>query len=308
MSWVSSSRALHLDALVAATLLVACLSGKTGSNSDTGAPGDSTQPQDSEAMDSAETGLPRDSSNPGDTAEADDTAWPDDTAEPSLADCSGGSGWSPGAWVTVIDGTSTLVVVPEDLPPCAPLLLHGHGGTAAGGFRDGTWDDSLGTDFQELASTWGFVLMVPGVEEGGGVTHVWNLGDTATLAAMVYEAWDKLDMDRNRAWFNGQSAGGHMACYTGLYDPGPMTGISVISAGLGKYFDYPEVEPAVKLPFYLGHDPDDTVVDYAYSENLASELEAHGHEYLFQDWDMGATGHGWNPDLSEAILSWLFSH
>ena len=41
---------------------------------------------------------------------------------------------------------------------------------------------------------------------------------------------------------------------------------------------------------------------YSRSETLAADLEAHGHDYVFTDWELGSNGHGWNPELSVAVL------
>ncbi len=242
-----------------------------------------------------------------------DTSVPEDTAgdtSTTTSDCSGGSGWATGGWI--LEGVSSaeytetaFIYVPADLPACAPLVFFGHGGGNAGGYVNGAWMDPLGTGLPELADTWGFAFIAPGVAEGGSGDHLW--GDEpevlAHMDAMIEGAWGGLDLDRERLWFIGQSAGGHMAVYLGLYLAEPWTGIAVISAGLGGYFDYPEPEPALKVPFFVAHDPNDTVVDYSASEYLAEQLEAHGHAYTFDEWDLG--GHGWNATLSQTILDWL---
>ena len=177
-----------------------------------------------------------------------DTSPPNDTEPPM--DCSGGSGWPPGGSLVDVGGGSAYIWVPKSLPPCAPLVFFGHGGSAAGGYVSGEWLGYEGTDLPALADQLGFVLVVPGVEEGPSTTHSWSLSsDTIDwLTALVEAAWGGVDLDRDRVSFIGTSAGGHMAVYLGLYVVSPWTGIGSLSAGLGGYFDYPSPPPEPRAP------------------------------------------------------------
>ena len=254
-----------------------------------------------------------------DSASGADTDTPTDDTGPSGQDtdagwtvadqdCSGGSGWEPGHGFLVSNGGSAYFFVPESGTDCSPMVFWGHGGNNAGTANNSIWNDPLHTGLVRLADEQGFVLVVPGVEEGGDGMHEW--GDEPErlnrLDAFVEEAWASADLDRNRTWFIGQSAGGHMSCYLGLYQPDPWDAVAVISAGLGGYFDYPSVEPDPKLPFFVAHDPDDQVVPYSYSEQLVSDLGAHGHHYECQDdCEMGGNGHSWSKGLSHEIVTWF---
>ena len=211
-----------------------------------------------------------------------------------------------GEFLTV-SGVSTWLYVPEVVLPCAPLILLGHGGSSPGGTLpdgSGMWNDQLGTGLPARAADQGFALMVPYLEDAQHVQHQWSTAEIPQLDAMIDEAASLLDIDRNRVLFAGQSAGGHMAAYYGLYEPGNAPQIAVISAGLGGYFDYPSVEPDPRLPFFVAHDPNDQIVPYSYSVNLASELDAHGHEYVFEDYELGGNGHGWSAALTTDLLDW----
>ncbi len=244
-----------------------------------------------------------------DSAAADDSGVGDggtdgDTGE-SGPDCSGGSGWDAGGQLFETDGMSAYRLVPGDLAACAPVVVFCHGGNNAGSDQDGNWLDVLGTNLGLLAGERSFVLVVPGVQDGGGGEHNWSLDHPDELAALVELVGDGVDVDRSRVLLMGQSAGGHITAYTALYEPGPFTAAGVVSAGIGSYFDYPDTEPDPKLPFYVAHDPADEVVAYSRSEALAADLEAHGHDYVFVDWELGANGHGWDPELSVALLDWF---
>jgi predicted esterase len=233
-----------------------------------------------------------------------------DTADPGAPDCSGGSGWTPGGWLSTEGGGSAYIYVPKALPACAPLLFFGHGGSQPGSYIAGDWtgyDDAM---LEELAESWGYVLIVPGVQEGNG-SHSWSLSASTTtwLEALVESAWAGADLDRGRTWLIGTSAGGHIAGWQGLYELSYWTGIGSFSSGIGSYYDYPEPPPERLLPFYVAHDPEDIIVPYAYSVALAEALEEHGHDYLFEDVDRGTGGHtGWPEGMVEAALDFLNSH
>ena len=193
----------------------------------------------------------------------------------------------------------------EDTPACAPLAVFAHGGNSPGGTGgDGFWlGDPLG--LVQQAGPRGFVVMVPGLEEGDHIEHTWSLGAVPQLEEAIATVEENVDIDTNKILFVGTSAGGHMAAYYGLYEPGRPTHISVLSAGIGGYFDYPDEEPDPKLPFFVGHDPKDTVVPYSYSEDLAADLEAHGHEYVFVDFVAGGDWHhGATPEVGLDLFDW----
>jgi predicted esterase len=239
-------------------------------------------------------------SGEGDTGPLDSQ----DSAAPSL--CSGGSGAPEGGTFYTVGGDSYWVFVPRDLPDCAPLLLFGHGGNNQGNVMNGMWTDMMQTGLLDEAQARGFVLMVPFLEDvEGPQEHSWQLGLEAEMQGFITDAGERLDLDLARVRFAGTSAGGHMACYWGLYDPHGVTSVAVLSAGIGSYFDYPEPEPDPKLHFTVIHDPNDHVVPYSRSEQLVADLEAHGHPYVFETPELGGNGHGWSPEATGIVLdSW----
>jgi hypothetical protein len=276
--------------------------GADGDDTDTGE--DLTPPQ--------ETG---DTAPPEETA-SDDTSPPEETGDTgpvATPDCSGGSGWATGGWLSDVGESSdkylatAFVYVPKILPDCAPLLFWGHGGTAAGGYVDGEWADPQGTGLVALADKLGFVLIAPGVGAG---QHYW--GDEPVvldhLQALVEAAWDGADLDRDRTWFIAQSAGCYQSVYMGLYIGEPWTGIGAVACGLGGYYDYPSTPLDERVPFYVAHDPTDTVVPYSRSEYLAEKLEEYGHTYTFDAFEAGGNGHGWGETLSADMLTWLYKN
>ncbi len=94
-----------------------------------------------------------------------------------------------------------------------------------------------------------------------------------------------------------------MATWYSLRRPTIARGIATVSGGYPQ--GYPDEEPDPKLPFYIAHDPRDPDVPFAEAEALAQDLEAHGHELLFEEWELGDDGHGWNPGLPEPMLAFL---
>ena len=219
--------------------------------------------------------------------------------------CSGGSGFSEGDFFLDVDGHSAWVLVVPGTPACAPVLLMGHGGGSPGAYDEGRWMDALNTGFEREAGERGFILVVPFLEDSAEwQEHTWSLSETAVIDGFVEALGAGIDIDTAEVLFVGQSAGGHMAVYQGLYEPGVVTRIAAVSSGIGAYFDYPEPAPELKLPFYVAHDPGDEIVPYSYSEQLAADLEANGHDYVFEDHLMGEGGHRWAPEVTAAILDW----
>ena len=223
------------------------------------------------------------------------------------SDCTGSTVWPPQQSVLTVGTASAYLHIPATLPPCAPLVVFGHGGELPGTFQEGRWSDTLGTGLAGLADVRGFVLLVPGVGEDGLDHHVWSRteeGATEVLS-LVEAVWGGVDIDRSRTWYLGQSAGGFMGAWLGLNHPDPWSAVGVISAGLTE--DYPDPPPTHLLPFFVAHDPNDAWVPYTTGQALVEELEDHGHRVEFQDWSLGSDGHSWVPGLSEAALDGLTS-
>jgi predicted esterase len=214
-----------------------------------------------------------------------------------------GSGFGRDALVTFGD-LSTYVHVGDSLPACAPLVVFAHSSVGAGTWDGSSWIEPRTMGLVEAADEQGFALAVPGVEEGED-RHDWTLGeeDADDIDAVFEGAIAGASIDPARAWLVGLSKGGLMAAWYGLEQPGFAKGIAVVSGGYT--FSYPDPEPSPKLPFYVAHDPADTEVPYEQAVALVADLEAHGHAVQFEDWELGDDGHGWNPDLPEAIAGFL---
>ncbi len=269
----------------------------------TGCDNSGTIPVDDDTSDDDTVGDDDVTDDDDDVTDDDDTGSDDDDTAP--ANCSGGSGIHPGYQFMEVDGASCWLYVPETVIDCAPLFLFGHGGNVAGGsLDDGMWNDQAHTDLPEAADQHGFVVLVPFVQDQAQTTHNWTLLDVFTMELMIDEVTVGVDIDLDHVLFAGTSAGGVMAAYWGLWEPDHLSQVGVLSSGYGYQVEYPMVEPDPKLPFFVGHDPDDQVAPYFLSEDFTEDLLARGHEVHFVDTDVGGNGHGWNPTVTDQILDW----
>ena len=279
-----------LTGFVLGVLMIGCPTG--GTDDDVWDDDDTTGDDDSGDDDSA-----------GDDDTVDDDTGDDDTAP---ANCSGGAGAVTGGQFIVVQGVSAWLYVPAEPVSCSSFLMFGHGGGSPGGALDGVWDDKFHTELPARSELRGFPFLVPGLEEGANIQHEWGTDATGYLDAMIDEVGTLTDIDLNDVLFAGTSSGGHMAAWYGLYAPQRLSHVAVLSAGLGGVgFYYPVPDPDPKLPFYVGHDPEDTIVPYLYSEALANELENHDHDYVFEDFEAsGDNHHGWTPEVTDRVLEW----
>ena len=273
------------------TLLLAC----TGGSVDI----DTTSPDDTASESDTDTDTDTDSDTDTDTDTDSDTDTDTDTDVD--ADCSEGGGVGTG--YLSAGGLSALLYVPKGLG-CAPLFIFGHGADKPGSWFGDSWSDPLGTGLQGLADERGFALLVPGVEEGV-TSHGWALNNCSAFGQLIELASEATEIDRDRVYMAGQSAGGFVTAYSTLYCPEHFAKTSVVSAGTGGYFDYPSVAPDPKLAVYVVHDPNDQVVPYSYGSSFAAQLELQGHEVLFEDWELGGGGHSWTTELTPAVLDWF---
>jgi poly(3-hydroxybutyrate) depolymerase len=216
----------------------------------------------------------------------------------------GATGLEPGDHLVDFGGVSTYVHVPPDVEAGA-LIVFLHGISGAGTWDGSAWQAPNPTNLAQSSDELGFVLAVPGVSTTVD-DHEWHLDDAsaAEIDAVVAGVRGEVSIDAARAFVIGVSKGGAMATWYGLHHVGAAArGIATISGGYP--FGYPEVEPDPKLPFYVAHDPRDPEIPYTNAEQLAADLEAHGHVLAFEDWELGQDGHGWNPDLPQPMLEFL---
>lgn len=234
--------------------------------------------------------------------DADDA--PSDTDSGIHAAACEGTGLVEGDQLAPFEGISTYVHVPAGSGPCAPLVVFLHGTLGAGTWDGTSWVEPRETHLAEAADMLGFVLVVPGVAASGD-THDWALSDVGAgeVDAAIEGVQVGYSVDAEATFVMGVSKGGLMAAWYGLYHPERARGIGVVSGGYT--FDYPSSEPTPKLPYYVAHDPDDSVSPYEDAVRLSEDLAAHGHVVHFEDWALGEDGHGWNPDLPADMFGYF---
>jgi predicted esterase len=270
--------------------IVACTHEGKDAASEADADSDADSDSDSDADSDGDSDSDCDSDSESDTAGDGDTSTP----EPDL---------EPGDYLVVFEGVSTYVHVPSDSRN-APLLVFLHGSNGAGTWDGSTWRPANPINLVKASEELAFVLAVPGVSTSVD-DHDWTFDDAGALQidAVLAGVQAETSIDAALAFVVGVSKGGAMATWYGLNHPWHARGIATVCGGYP--FDYPDQEPDPKLPFYIAHDPMDPEVPYSSAVQLAEDLDAHGHAVLFEDWELGDKGHGWNPHLPEPILDFL---
>jgi poly(3-hydroxybutyrate) depolymerase len=126
-----------------------------------------------------------------------------------------------------------FVLVPDDLPPGAPLVVALHGCTqSAAGF-----DDESG--WAGLAKRYGFALLLPEQRSENNRSLCFNFfllgdnrhgeGETASIASMMDWLQAEHDLDRERAFVTGLSAGGAMTAVMLAAYPDRFVGGAIIA-------------------------------------------------------------------------------
>ncbi len=291
--------------LTLVALLSACEAKDGGAAADTAS--DAT-----DGGDGADTGDGTDGADGTDAGDGSDGAdGSDGTDGGGATGCSGGAGLERGdRFLNTPDGASFWVLYTEPVPDCAPLLVFLHGGDSVGGYDRGLWRSPLPTGVDVKSNEWGYALLVPYLEEAASTTHSWSADpadEQAELEAMIDSLATQANINLDRVMFVGHGEGGDVATWLALNAPARMERATTVGAGLGcAGFGYPATEPSPKLPFYAAHDPADSVRPYSCTETLELELTTHGHDIDVDSRALGADGHGWVPDLTDALLeAWL---
>lgn len=132
-------------------------------------------------------------------------------------------------------GLSMLTYVPDDLPAGAPLVvaLHGCGQTAA--------DYDTETGWTKYADRDGFALVLPETGPGNHPNRCFNWfrqrdqtrgsGEPRSIVSMVEYLLDGRDLDRDRVFVTGLSAGGYMTAVLMATYPELVAGGAVVAGG-----------------------------------------------------------------------------
>lgn len=124
------------------------------------------------------------------------------------------------------------LVVPTERPGRPPLLVMLHGGTQDAD----TFASATGMD--ELAEREGFVVVYPEQSRSANAMGYWNWfepahqgrrGEAALIAAVIAEVAAAHDVDRDRVFVAGFSAGAAMAAVVGAAYPDLVAGVGVHS-------------------------------------------------------------------------------
>jgi predicted esterase len=172
-----------------------------------------------------------------------------------------------------------------------PLLvsLHGAGGSAENFIR--VWADA--------APKAGYILLVPhgdaSVPEWKDTQRTWSGISPKYILWAIEEVQNRYEIDADRIYLHGFSAGGHMTFYTGLLNHDLFAAIVPVSGCIQQRMHKPgEIEKAIHLPVRavvgtkdMNHTPVVQSVDFLKKQGfktvLLEEYPGLGHQYPMKE-------------------------
>jgi poly(hydroxyalkanoate) depolymerase family esterase len=214
-----------------------------------------------------------------------------------------------------------------------PLLIMLHG------CKQNPSDFAVGTRMNALAETHGIIVAYPAQAQSDNPSACWNwfnpihqkhgTGEPAIIAGLTEEIMKSYDIDKNKVFVAGLSAGGAMAVVMGETYPqlfsavGVHSGLpyrsanDVVSAFAAMRGDTPQTNTTPKLRTIVFHGDADSTVAPSNGANIVNEANfspLHCHvtnEYtqriardpqglsVFEHWQVHGGGHAWSGGNSE---------
>lgn len=250
-----------------------------------------TPPEDDDSDDSADTGV-----GTGEDTGADEGGTDEETADSAPTSGSGGSGGGTGLGSGNAGSTSYTWYVPACALAAAPAPViftqHGSGGTGAG----------MVAQWTSLADA--HCLIVVGQDSASGSS--WNFGSDVTgLDAVVNDVSALWDVDLDRLYLHGYSAGAHWSYVIGLANSDVFAGLAVFAGSL-TYAESYEVWPdgtRGPIPVFIAHGTDDSTVPYREAEHAYAELMAEG--WTSELWTSTGGTHAYDPAHQDDALDFF---
>jgi len=235
-----------------------------------------------------DTGTPQDTGTDGGSTDGGST----DGGSTDGGSTDGGS-TTPGPSGTgaSIAGTTTYAwLVPEcalEGGPAAVLFtMHGSGGTGA----------SMVAQWRSLAERECFIVI--GQDSKTGTS--WNFGtDVEGMNNVIEQLKGLYELDEDRLYLHGYSAGAHWAWVVGLLNSDVFAGLAVYAGTMTyavKWEVWPE-DTGGPIPVLIGHGTADTTVPYSEAQAAFSRLQGAG--WPVELWTASGGDHAYDPDHQE---------
>lgn len=188
-----------------------------------------------------------------------------------------------------------MIYVPASYSPGTPaplvLMLHGAGGSAAGGLRP----------FEGLANEKGFVLLAPDSRSMSWDVRFGGFGpDVAFIDRALARVFQSCAIDPARIAVEGFSDGASYALALGLANGDLFRRIVAFSPG---FLVLPE--PAGKPGVFISHGTRDEVLDVDRSSRvIVPRLRRAGYEVQYREFE---GGHRVPPEIATEAAEWLVS-
>lgn len=209
---------------------------------------------------------------------------------------SGGSGGGTGLGSGSVGSTTYTWYVPACALGAAPAPVlftqHGSGGTGSG----------MVAQWTSLADA--RCIIVVGQDSASG--RSWNFdSDVTGLDAVVNDVAALWDVDLDRLYLHGYSAGAHWSYVIGLANSDVFAGLAVFAGSLSYAESYGVWPDGTRgpIPVFIAHGSDDSTVPYREAEHAYEELLAEG--WTTELWTSAGGSHAYDPAHQDDALTFF---
>lgn len=195
-------------------------------------------------------------------------------------------------------GKRYALYIPEDYTPDKewPVLLGLHYSTGSGADYIINW--------QMTAQKRGYILLCPDSDDN---VHWGTSSDEQRVKALLKRIMDKYNVDKDRIYITGFSAGAHFSYYLGLKYTNIFKAIIPIGGSIFKFYDRGDISlskaAGKHIPVYIIHGTEDNTVLVDEARRSKDILLKYGYEVEYEE--IQGHGHTHPHQVNDRVFEWL---
>lgn len=194
-------------------------------------------------------------------------------------------------------GKKYALYVPESYKPEKkwPIILGLHYSTGSGADYIINW--------QLTAQKYGYILLCPDSNDN---IH-WGKSSEQRVMALLKRIMNKYNVDKNKVYITGFSAGAHYSYYLGLKYTNIFKAIVPIGGDLFKFYDRGDIALSKvtnkHIPIYIIHGTADETVSVNKARQSRDLLLRYGYEVKYEE--IQGHGHTHPHQVNERVFDWF---
>lgn len=158
-------------------------------------------------------------------------------------------------------------------------------------------------NWQLTAQRYGYMLLCP---DSGDNIH-WSRADGQRVMSLLNKIMNKYNVDEDRIYLTGFSAGAHFSYYMGLKYPNVFKAVVPVGGSIFRYYDRGDIKLSKSagkhIPVYIIHGTKDRTVHIDEARRSRDLLLKYGYEVKYEE--IKGHDHTHPHQINNSVIEWL---